>query len=45
MFEFVLKNELQIFHHTNNISNDNHISLPGNEIIGDLIYKVIKKDL
>ncbi len=45
MFRFVLNNKLQIFHHTNDVCNDNHISLPGNEIIGNMIYDFIKKDI
>jgi len=43
MFEFVRDNELQIFHHTNNKNTDNHISLPGNRIIADIIYNTLKK--
>jgi hypothetical protein len=42
MFEFVRDNELQIFHHTNNKNTDNHISLPGNKIIADIIYDALK---
>lgn len=43
MFEFVRDNELQIFHHTNNKNMDNHISLPGNKIVADVIYNALKK--
>lgn len=45
MFEFVRDNELQIFHHTDNKCTDNHISVPGNKIVADVIYNAIKNDL
>ena len=45
MFEFVRDNELQIFHHTNNKNMDNHISLPGNKIIGEKIAEYLKEKL
>lgn len=41
MFEFVKNNKLQIFHHTDNVNPDNHISLPGNKIVADIIYNAI----
>lgn len=40
--QFVDKNKLQIFHHTNGVCTDNHISIYGNKIIADIIGNVIK---
>ena len=43
--EYVIENKYQIFNHSNNICNDNHICVPGNKKVADIIYEKLKERL
>lgn len=43
--EYIIKNKYQIFNHSNNICNDNHICVPGNKKVADIIYEKVKETL
>ncbi|MEY4332314.1 MAG: hypothetical protein RLZZ196_1052 [Bacteroidota bacterium] len=44
MKHFCIKHKLQIFDDTNFLVNDNHLSIKGNQMVGDKIYEYLKQN-